>query len=723
MDLLNELKDITTQLPRGGYLVQTSIGYLQFGSPTETIKDTMSLPQGVPQVFVVPSEFFSLDSGINVADLEFPIYYNFFLKKRKTFIVCNKAQAIRVQRALQESLFGPKTINLDSEFEDKSKIPDLKKEFSFFRGSFGFNDVIGFSIFNNNYCRIQDVVIKINDNGEYDVYDKGEKIALIPDHVHYKATYKVGERLIEPYHPPLLGMTTLGRSHGFDQTENSSGFLMWINHNGIMIDPPVNSTEWLKDSNVNPKLIDSIILTHCHADHDAGTFQKILQEGKIVIYTTNTIMQSFLRKYSALINKPISYLKQLFQFQSIKIGTPIIIHGASFKFNYSLHSIPTIGFNVDFQGKTIAYSSDHLNKPDTFKELLDKGIISQTRYEELLNFNWNADYIFHEAGIPPLHTPLKFLSNLDENIRKKLIIYHIAKKDFLPDNPVELAKLGIEGTLYIDIPNPQFEKTYELLGVLKHLDFSRDFPLSKAQDFISIIQEENFAAGDKIVEKNTVGDRFFIIYSGNVSIRSNDLNKKKVYGNYEYFGEISLITGALRTADVYAETNVVAYTIAKDKFFSFIDDTEFEKTLTRLTQNRNAELVNLLSETKFFEYFTSYQKTWLESIFTPMKIAGPHILYTEGSEIPYMAIIKAGEVEVFKEKKLIKILKRGDYFGSFYKLSQFNAKLTLNKQKEFLSEHEFVIANELELFVIKESDIRDFIAKNPGVALKLQKDF
>ena len=128
MDLLKELTQITTQLPRGGYLVQTSIGYLQFGSPTETIKDTMSLPQGVPQVFVVPSEFFSLDSGINVADLEFPIYYNFFLKKRKTFIICNKNQAIRVQKALQESLFGPKIINLDNEFEDKTRIPDLKKE-------------------------------------------------------------------------------------------------------------------------------------------------------------------------------------------------------------------------------------------------------------------------------------------------------------------------------------------------------------------------------------------------------------------------------------------------------------------------------------------------------------------------------------------------------------------------------------------------------------------
>jgi len=38
-----------------------------------------------------------------------------------------------------------------------------------------------------------------------------------------------------------------------------------------------------------------ILVTHCHADHDAGTFQKILEEGKVTIYATETVMMSFLR--------------------------------------------------------------------------------------------------------------------------------------------------------------------------------------------------------------------------------------------------------------------------------------------------------------------------------------------------------------------------------------------------------------------------------------------
>ena len=50
-----ELTEPYTTLRRGGYLVETSVGYIQFGSPPETIKDTMMLPRSAPQIFVLPS--------------------------------------------------------------------------------------------------------------------------------------------------------------------------------------------------------------------------------------------------------------------------------------------------------------------------------------------------------------------------------------------------------------------------------------------------------------------------------------------------------------------------------------------------------------------------------------------------------------------------------------------------------------------------------------------
>ncbi|MEE8440367.1 MAG: hypothetical protein V3S41_01500, partial [Spirochaetia bacterium] len=61
------------ELPRGGYVVSTSSGRIQFGSPPETIKDTIVTEEGVPEIFVLPRPMFNWSKGINVADMEFPI--------------------------------------------------------------------------------------------------------------------------------------------------------------------------------------------------------------------------------------------------------------------------------------------------------------------------------------------------------------------------------------------------------------------------------------------------------------------------------------------------------------------------------------------------------------------------------------------------------------------------------------------------------------------------
>ena len=106
-------------------------------------------------------------------------------------------------------------------------------------------------------------------------------------------------------------VTVLGSSHGFDPSGSTSGYVLWVNGKGIMIDPPPNSTVVLKENHIYPSMITAVLITHCHADHDAGTFQKLLQEGKVTLITTPTIFESFCRKYSALSGLDINFLKQV----------------------------------------------------------------------------------------------------------------------------------------------------------------------------------------------------------------------------------------------------------------------------------------------------------------------------------------------------------------------------------------------------------------------------
>lgn len=48
------------------------------------------------------------------------------------------------------------------------------------------------------------------------------------------------------FNPPIFGITVLGGSHGFDPKGSTSGYVIWINCRGIMVDPPIFATSDLK---------------------------------------------------------------------------------------------------------------------------------------------------------------------------------------------------------------------------------------------------------------------------------------------------------------------------------------------------------------------------------------------------------------------------------------------------------------------------------------------
>lgn len=702
-------------LPRGGYLVETEIGYIQFGSPPETIKDTMKLPGGVPRIFVLTDEMFNWIKGISIAEIEFPLYYNYFIKGKKTTIICTREQLNRIKRVLQESIFGPETIDLSIDYDMTSgdvTIPDIRREMDYFRNNNKFSNLFEIGLLKEGHFTYKGITIVHKNEKEFRVYQGKELLARIPGKMEYRPTYEIGERLPEPYIPPLFGVTCLGPSHGFDPEQNTSGFIIWLNHQGIMVDPPVNSTEWLEDSNVNPKLIESIILTHCHADHDAGTFQKILEEGKVSIYTTETIMMSFLRKYSALSNVPISYLMKLFDFVPVKIGKPCFIHSGKFNMFYTLHSIPAIGFRMEFQDQSFVYSSDHNNDPAIHNELLEKNVISRERFDELSSFPWESDVIYHEAGIAPLHTPVKHLDSLPTEIKKNTVIYHIARKDFPEETDLTLAKFGIEHTLYFEARPPRFEQAYRILGILKNLDFLQEITIEKAMEFLDIVEEVQYKKGERIIKKGTTGDHFYIILSGNVSVDSGNLDQRKIYSTYEYFGEVAVITGGTRAADVMAETDCVLYTITRDRFMNFITGTEFEKTLNRLIKIRTSETWNLLSNSSFFRHCTASQKTWLESIFTPEKRSGKGVLLKEGDQIDSIFIIRQGNIIVTKGGEEVATLGVGAAIGSMQKMHR-------GEPAGYTFSHD----DNISLFVMKKDDILRFVDHNPGLLMKLTYDF
>jgi len=147
---------------------------------------------------------------------------------------------------------------------------------------------------------------------------------------------------------------------------------LWVNGRGIMIDPPPYSSATLEREGIRPQMIMAIIITHCHADHDAGAFQKVMTGARVAIITTPTIYKSFIRKYSALSGLRPTLLKHSHRHRPAIVGQPLKFQGAVFHFTYTLHTIPCLSFKVEWKGRSMVFTGDHLNSPPAIDSLQER---------------------------------------------------------------------------------------------------------------------------------------------------------------------------------------------------------------------------------------------------------------------------------------------------------------------------------------------------------------
>lgn len=705
-----ELSDGVILLPRGGSLLPSSIGYLQFGAVPETIKDTMEMPGGVPRHFIVPPRLFAPDRGMNLAELEFPAYWNFFIKGQRTTIICRANQREILTRVLSEAVFGPRQPD-PREFSGDMPPgrPDLARELAHFRLNpasgqpMKLADLVAFVEFGaDGRARLPGgVQVMLVDDGGVAVIEQGRVRARVHGEPPLPPLPVRSTDLNRPFRPPVLGVTVIGSGHGFDPGNRTSGFLLWIDGRGVMVDPPVDAIEWLAGYDLDPRQIDSLILTHCHADHDAGTLQKIVQEGRVTVYTTHTVLSSFVSKYSQLTGMEASSFRRLFDHVPVRTGEPMTIHGASVTFNYSLHSIPCMGFEVTFRGKGLVYPSDTLNNPQAIMALEEQGVLTPDRSKQLLEFPWHHHLILHEAGIPPIHTPVSYLASLDEWTKSRLLLVHVSARS-LPDNSgLRVAPTGLEHTVDLNAPALPVDMALEVLDAMARVAVLSDLPVSRAAEFLRAVRKEHFGAGQKLVARGTPGDRFNIVLSGHCeSYRAGHVYK--TFSDFDYFGEISSLTGSLRRYDVFAKTDVTLLTLDRADFVKLLRGTDVPQRLVRMQQLRKLPSWELLRSSPIFSSLTPNQMTQLQHLMEPVEL-------TRGSKLGRdPVIVRTGRIGVKRGTAHLLDILRGGFAGDARRIRSGSA-----------SKCDFTCRTPVKGFRIRAAALRTFLEKNPGVYLKL----
>lgn len=706
------------QLSRGGTIIKTDYGCIQVGAPPETIKDSMNLFGDVPNTFVVPNKMFSSECSISLADFEFPTYFNFFVKKRQIKIIGFGHQLKICQHVLREALLGPESVSLAGEFPygtNKDSIPNLKAEMEFLRADTVAGDrkaelsdmVVTVPWGANNRVPFGNLILE-RDKHNLRVLENDKILAEVSLDITLspKKFEKVGKK---PFEPPFFGVTVIGSGSGFDTSELTSGFILWVNKRGILVDPPVNSTQWLKSMDINPRLIEDCILSHCHADHDSGILQKLLEENKINLYTTETILESFVRKYQPLTGLNHQSFMSLFKFHPVNLRIPIRINGGEFRFFYTLHSIPTVGFEAYFQGKSFVNSSDSMYDPIFFKNLYEKGVINRTRMVELLGFPWHHTVIFHEAGMPPLHTPMKSLCELPDSVKSHLYLMHLSDAKIPKDSGLKKAPDGRESSIEISVSTSPTNEALEYLDVLNHIDLFSNFPISKAREFLSLVKVKDYKAGELIIKKGTVGNNFIMIINGRV-IAEQDGVVIKNYSNNDYIGETSMILNKPRNANIVAETDVKVLLMEKYDFLYFIRGSEVASRMKIVAMNRSFDTWQLFDDTPILKNLNSTQRTYLQGLMSREVVSKGTVFARQGRIRSKFFLVESGCVALVRDGNEVVSGKRGSFLFKIYgDLRRGGYRFS------YIAKEDSVIYN------IDVIDFYRFLEHNPGVFLALKE--
>lgn len=561
---------------------------VQLGSLSDTTRNLLREGFEGEQVFVLPSTLF--EGKTNYSDVEFLVYLNFFvLGRRRTRIVGTEEQWRALKRLLTLTVFGlfdpeaPEPPPFER-LRDVYGVPD-RETYAFLRTAYdrysargvpdpggailGIEEYVDFVVLEGEETAVP--LLREGDRGEPAtlgevrvrprlqagvevsiVQSDGRSVAkrLEPSPPRRKVTVipKTLRRVIQfATDRPRFGVTPLGTSHGFDPSGDLTSFVIWLNGKGVLVDPSPESLAYLDQIGVAPVDLPYVILTHVHADHDGGLLEKILGGGRTTVIASDPVFRTFLEKVRVLTGHDVEREGLVTQL-SANPGAAVVFEvggePAILETRWNLHPIPTNGFKLSFGDRTFGYSGDTQYDPALLAGLREEGKLTPAQYDALVHFFWSpdgvskVDLLYHEAGIPPIHTAKETLQALPEPVRSRTFLVHVADKD-VPEGFVP-AKPTLFDT-HVLLPASERGRERILLEALRPVSHLYDLPAESLQELLREAEVREYAADEVIIEKGPVGKEqplhFYVVADGRVAVRDGrrlvaTLRKRDSFGEW-----------------------------------------------------------------------------------------------------------------------------------------------------------------------------------------------
>lgn len=325
------------------------------------------------------------------------------------------------------------------------------------------------------------------------------------------------------------------------------------------------------------------------------------------------------------------------------MNEPTYWGAACFRFFYSLHAIPCVGLEVSFQGKRLVYSADTFYHPEGLNKLCDRGILSEGRRDALLNFPWDCDLVLHEAGVPPIHTPIEAFELLPKEHQKNIQLIHIGGKEKKAaiEKGFTIVKTGVENTIVLIEAKPNEHDTLAFLQLIAAVDIFKSFPIPRTLDLLLMSERRYYPRKTEIAKEGTPGDRFLIIMEGTASVTV--FGNKKLFLPGDYLGEISVMTNAKRTATIVAETDVVTVEIDKYAFSYFLrTDSTLCSRMENLEKARRDGSWAAIARNSVLRTLSASQKTSMQALFKRKRTKQDQVIWKAGEQARFAVLIAEG---------------------------------------------------------------------------------
>ena len=144
----------------------------------------------------------------------------------------------------------------------------------------------------------------------------------------------------------------------------------------------------------------------------------------------------------------------------------------------------------------------------------------------------------------------------------------------------------------------------EIVERLAQIDILSPLPQEALQSIASAARVHTFAKGETILRHGTAGNSMFIVHDGNVSVRVSDDEIARL-GEGDVFGEMALLTGENRAADVVALADVVVIEIAKEALQPVLHEhRELASSISSKVMERRGSLDSLRTASRDDEHHT-----------------------------------------------------------------------------------------------------------------------